>query len=144
MTSSAQREAFERAIRAWNDGNLNGYLELYDERIQLHGYSDRAMGNAEIRSFYEGIFEALSEIELVVHEIVETTTSSGPVHPARQGSMAGVEPTGRRASLPGFTILRFGAPRPVERYSVPDFRFRHLTVDDGRRVGKRAQGTARA
>ena len=39
MAQSRNEAMLERALRAWNAGDLDGYLELYAEDIQLHGYS---------------------------------------------------------------------------------------------------------
>jgi predicted ester cyclase len=121
---SAQREAFDRAIASWNAGELDAYLELYDEGIALHGYSEQPMGKAEVRGFYGGLFEALSDIVLDIHDVVE----SGPIlgcaftmHGTHTGELAGIAPTGRRIQQPGVTILRFEGDKVVERHSVADF-----------------------
>ena len=37
------------------------------------------------------------------------------------GTFQGIPPSGRSFSIPGITILRFGASRCVERWSVADF-----------------------
>jgi steroid delta-isomerase-like uncharacterized protein len=117
-------EAFNRAIAAWNEGDLSKYLDLYAENIALHGYTDEPMDKAEVRTFYEGIFTALSDIELEIHEVVEDGTQLGcrfTMHGTHTGELAGIAPTGRRISQPGITILRFDGDRVVERHSVADF-----------------------
>ena len=123
MPSDARR-SFDKAIACWNAKDLDGYLELYDDRIELHGYSENPMGKAEVRSFYEGIFAVLSDIVLEIHEVVE----DGPqlacrftMHGTHTGELAGIAPTGRRVSQPGITILRFDGDGVVERHSVADF-----------------------
>ncbi len=121
---SDQRAVFDRAIAAWNAGDLARYLELYDDRIRLHGYSEAPMGKAEVTAFYEGIFAALSDIVLEIHEVVEDGNGLGcrfTMHGTHTGEMAGIPPTGRRVSQPGLTILRFDGEQVVERYSVADF-----------------------
>jgi hypothetical protein len=48
----AGRENLDRldaAIGAWNRGDLDTYLELYDEGITLHGYGPAPMGKDEVR-----------------------------------------------------------------------------------------------
>ena len=123
--ASGQRESFDRAIQQWNVGDLTGYLDLYDEAIQLYGYSEVPMGKPEVRDFYRGIFEALADIELEIHEVVEDGFQLGcrfTMHGTHVGPMAGIEPTGRRVHQEGMTILRFGeSGRVVERHSVADF-----------------------
>src|ERR1700730_8289376 len=96
---SEQRAAFDRAIDAWNAGDLTRYLELYSDRIQLHGYSEQPMGKAEVKGFYEGIFAALSDIELEIHEVIEQGTQLGcrfTMHGTHTGELAGIPATGRR------------------------------------------------
>jgi predicted ester cyclase len=122
--ASSQREAFDRAIRAWNDGDLDGYLGLYDEGIALHGYSEAPMGKVEVRSFYEGIFATLSDIRLDIHEVVEDGTRLGcrfTMRGVQTGEFAGIPPTGRSIAQSGVTILRFEGDKVVERHSVADF-----------------------
>lgn len=121
---SAQREAFDRAIAAWNAGDLDTYLQLYDERIALHGYTEQPMGKAEVRGFYEGLFASLSDIVLDIHEVVESGALLGcsfTMHGTHTGELAGIAATGRRIEQPGFTILRFEGEHVIERHSVADF-----------------------
>ena len=73
---STQRDAFDRAIVAWNAHDLDRYLELYDERIALHGYSDQPLGKAEVREYYETIFAALSNNVLEIHSVSKTVCRS--------------------------------------------------------------------
>ncbi len=51
---SEQRAAFDRAIDAWNAGDLTRYLELYSDRIQLHGYSEQPMAKSGSRGSEPG------------------------------------------------------------------------------------------
>ena len=121
---STQRDAFDHAIAAWNANDLPRYLDLYDERIALHGYSPEPMGKTDVRGFYEGIFAALSDIVLEIHEVVEDGTQLGcrfTMHGTHTGELAGIAPTGRRIAQPGVTILVFDGDRVVARHSVADF-----------------------
>jgi predicted ester cyclase len=121
---STQRDAFDRAVAAWNAGDLERYLELYDERIALHGYSSEPLGKTEVREYYEAIFAALSHNVLEIHDVVEDEAQLGcrfTMHGTHTGELAGVAPTGRRIAQPGITILVFDGARVIERYSVADF-----------------------
>ena len=122
---SVQRRAFDQAISAWNANDLPGYLDLYDDRIQLYGYAPEPMGKAEVRAFYEGIFASLSNISLEIHEIVEDDSSQlgcrFTMHGTHTGELSGIAPTGRHVAQPGFTILEFDGDKVVRRYSVADF-----------------------
>ncbi len=121
---SKQRAAFDRAVDAWNAGDLTRYLELYSDRIQLHGYSEEPMGKSAVKAFYEGIFAALSDIELEIHEVIEQGTQLGcrfTMHGTHIGELAGIAAPGRRVHQPGLTIVRFEGAQIVERHSLADF-----------------------
>ena len=82
------------------------------------------MGKVEVRGFYEGIFSALSDLSLEIHEVVEDGSQLGcrfTMHGTHAGEMAGIAPTGRRIAQPGLTIMRFEAGKVIERHSVADF-----------------------
>jgi len=121
---TAQRDAFDRAIDAWNAGDVDRYLELYDDRIALHGYSEQPMTKAEASGFYRGIFAALSDIVLDIRDVVESGPLLGcafTMHGTHTGELAGIAATGRRIQQPGVTILTFDGDRVIERHSVADF-----------------------
>lgn len=122
--ATIRRDAFDRAVSAWNAGDLDTYLDLYDDAIELFGYAPEPMGKDAVRAFYRGIWDALSDIDLEIHEVVEDDTQLGcrfTMHGTHTGELAGVAPTGRRVHQPGFTILVFDGDRVVRRYSVADF-----------------------
>ena len=122
MTSKL--DAFNRAVAAWNAGDLDRYLDLYADDIALHGYSPEPMNKKEVRAFYDNIFDALSDVALDIHEVVEDETQLGcrfTMHGTHTGPLAGVAATGRRVSQPGITICVFDGEKVVQRYSVADF-----------------------
>jgi hypothetical protein len=73
------QEALDAAVERWNAGDLDGYLDLYDEGIRLHGYSPEPMGKAEVRDFYEGVLPSAARSS-------SSTRCSGTATPARSGS----------------------------------------------------------
>lgn len=113
----------QRAIEAWNAGDLVSYLELYDEAISLHGYSPEPMNKTAVRGFYSIIFAAFPASQLTLdEEIVDGDrvalrfTQTG-VH---QGEFMGVAPTGKEFSMAGQTVLHFRDGRVIERWSTAD------------------------
>jgi predicted ester cyclase len=128
MEGLAQR--VEAACQRWNDGDLAGYLALYDPSIRLHGYSPEPMDKSAATAFYEMVFSTLRDPRansprLEFHEVLTDGdlcacrfTMSG-IH---TGTFMGVPATNRPYVLPGITILRFGADqqRVVERFSSVD------------------------
>lgn len=120
---SLNRDRFDRSIAAWNAGDLDGYLELYDPSVRLHGYSDQPMGFDDVRGFYAGLWSAVADPRITVHDLAETddtlwcrATMSG----THAGELMGVPATGRPIAQPVMTSLRFVDVRCVERHSVAD------------------------
>jgi steroid delta-isomerase-like uncharacterized protein len=115
------QEALSAAYQSWNTGDLDGYLSLYDEQIRLHGYSPQPMNKAEVRGFYQGIFDAFDKPKLEFHEVIWDAgvcairfTMTG----RHLNEFTGVPATGTTIALPGITILHFRG-RPGDRALLP-------------------------
>jgi hypothetical protein len=57
---TAAQDTLAAAHASWNAADLDGYLELYDDRIRLHGCSPEPMGKAEARAFDAATFAAFT------------------------------------------------------------------------------------
>ena len=117
------KDTLTAAHASWNAGDLDGYLELYDDRIRLHGYSPEPMGKAEVRRFYEATFAAFDSPQLDFHEVLwdgAACTIRFTMTGRHVGEFMGVPATGNDIALPGITILRFAGDRVVERFSQAD------------------------
>jgi predicted ester cyclase len=120
---SLNSDRFERSIAAWNAGDLDGYLELYDPSVQLHGYSDSPLRADGVRGFYEGLWSVVATPRITVHELAEvgdTLWCRATMTGTHAGDMMGVPATGRPIRQPVMTSLRFVDGRCVERHSVAD------------------------
>ena len=118
MTTPQDRLAAARA--SWNAGDLDGYLELYDDAIRLHGYAPEPMGKPEVRGFYGAIFAAFDSPQLDFHEVLwdgDVCTIRFTMTGRHVGEFMGVPPTGNDIALPGITILHFAGDRTIERFS---------------------------
>jgi predicted ester cyclase len=117
-------DALTIAQQNWNANDLEGYLSLYDDRIQLHGYAPEPMDKAQVRAFYEGIFAAFgAPPPLEFHAVLwagDTATVRFTMSGTHVGEFMGVPPTGTRIALDGITILRFDGERVIERWSQAD------------------------
>jgi len=115
----------EQARLKWNAGDLPGYLSLYDDSIRLHGYAAEPMSKAVVEGFYRQIWAAFgSPPPLVFHETMcdrDLYACRFTMTGTHRGTFMGVPPTGRPASLPGLTMIRFSGERAVERWSSADF-----------------------
>ena len=113
------------AMGRFSTGDLEGYLELYDPGIVLHGYGPEPLvGLDAVRGFYEAIFAAFSDIELVSHdELVDgdQVATRFTMSATHTGEFWGAPASGVRASADGITILRFAGGKCVERWSSFDF-----------------------
>jgi predicted ester cyclase len=117
------REALSAAHESWNEGNLDGYLDLYDEGIELHGYSPEPMNKAEVRGFYEGIMSAFDSPKLEFHEVLwegDGCAIRFSMTGRHVGTFMGAPPTNTEITLPGITILHFDGGRVIERFSSAD------------------------
>jgi predicted ester cyclase len=115
--------AVERAREAWNAGDLDGYLQLYDDSIKLYGYSPEPLDRTAVRGFYDDIFRAFPGPQLTFHDVFGAGDRIGIVFTMtarHEGEFLGVGPTGREIALDGITVLRFENGKCVERWSQAD------------------------
>lgn len=122
------RARYEQARQSWNNGDLAGYLSIYDEGIKLYGYTPEPMTKPAATMFYQQIWASLHDEgrpnpSLVFNEVMMEGdlyacrfTMSG-VH---TGIFMGVPATGRPYALSGITIVRHANNRAVERWSCAD------------------------
>ena len=52
---TANEQAFDAAIAAWNAGDVAGYVRLYDETILLHGYAPAPLDRTGVAAFYREV-----------------------------------------------------------------------------------------
>jgi len=101
--SSRQRN-LDAAVAAWNDGDLDGYLALYDDAIILHGYTPEPMNKTAVRGFYERILAAFHNSKLVFHDIIWSDDKAAirfTMTGVHQADFMGVPASGVRSSYPG-------------------------------------------
>jgi steroid delta-isomerase-like uncharacterized protein len=123
MTAAENEANLKRALEGWNAGDLDQYLELYDESIRLHGYSPEPMDKAAVRSFYEMTLAAFDGPQLTFHEVLgndDRVAIRFTMTGTHRGDFMGIPPTGRDIAVDGITILHFRDGRCVERWSTVD------------------------
>jgi predicted ester cyclase len=117
-----------RAIGHWNAGDLDGYLDLYDDSIKLHGYSAEPMDKAAVVRHYRAVWAALAADGSANPRLdIKDVLSNGDRLACRfalsglhQGPFMGVPATGSPYLCQGITIMRFVGSRVVERWSMTD------------------------
>lgn len=118
-----QRDAIDRAVAAANRGDLDGYMELYDASVVLHGYGPEPIDFEGAKEFYGTLLGALSEPHLTIDDALQEGdkvavryTLSG----THTGELMGVPATGRSVALTGQSIFRFSGAKVVERRQAAD------------------------
>jgi predicted ester cyclase len=127
MTPDEIKRTALTAIGCFNESaRRDEYFErLYEDDVVLHGYTPEPLTpKAAVRAFYQVFLDAFPDL----HVDTEALYVEGDVLTLRlrfsgtqTGKFQGVPPSGRSFSVPGITILRFGAHRCVERWAVADF-----------------------
>jgi steroid delta-isomerase-like uncharacterized protein len=116
-------QRLEEAIAAWNRGDLEDYLTLYDEDVTLYGYGPQPMDKTAVRGFYQGIVAGLpgSQIELLDTFGADDRIVTRFVQRGRHdGELMGVPATGRDVEINGITILAFRDGRVIARWAMAD------------------------
>ena len=115
------------AIECFNDpARRDEYFEtLYEDDVVLYWYTPEPLTpKATVKGFYKVFFVAFPDC-LVDTEAMyvegDVLTWRFRFLGTHTGTFQGIPPSGRSFSIPGITILRFGAHRCVERWSVADF-----------------------
>lgn len=124
MSTNEGVQALNRAKDRWNDGDLNGYLQLYRNDAVLHGYAQVEPGIASITAFYQAFFAAFPGSRLQFEDVFaagDKVTCRFVIHGKHEGPFQGMPPTHKAFVLPGITILRFAGNQCVERWSQADF-----------------------
>src|SRR5690242_18873490 len=87
-----------RAHEAWNSGDLEGYLSMYDSEVVLHGYQGVEPGIDSVRGFYYGIWEAFPGAQLAFEDVFsagERVTIRFRMYGTHQGPLMGIPATGK-------------------------------------------------
>lgn len=125
MSTAENKASLQCAIDHWNNQNLDGYLELYDANIILHGFPPGlAPGVEGARQFYTGVWAAFPGNQLTIDDAVaegDEVAVRFTLRGVHRGAFMGIPPTGKEITLTGITILRFAGGRCVERWNQADF-----------------------
>jgi steroid delta-isomerase-like uncharacterized protein len=124
VSAEENKAALERAIGRWNEGDLPGYLELYDPDATLRGYQRVEPGFEGIRRFYEVFWAAFPGSRITLEDVISEgaeVAARFTLRATHGGDFNGIPPTGKQISLSGITILRFADGKCVERWSQADF-----------------------
>lgn len=121
--SERNRDVLAAAVEAWNAGNGERYLELYDASIVHHGPAPEPLDQEANRAFYEELWAAFPGAQLVIDDTIvegDRLAARFRLSGEHTGEFRGIPATGRPFVLRGQTILRFQDGRVVERWTTSD------------------------
>jgi hypothetical protein len=127
MDAETMKKTGLAAIEYFNDpaGRAAYFDTLYEDDVVLHGYTPEPLGpKPAVIAFYDQIFAAFPDAHVftdAMHVDGDVLTWRFRFAGTHEGEFLGVPGTGRPFEVPGITVLRFGASRCVERWSVTDF-----------------------
>lgn len=123
MAAEQLKATIRAAVAAWNAGDPDGYLSMYDSSLAHHGFGPEPLDEAGNRAFYERLAAGFPGCRLVLHDIVaEHDRVALRLHfeGEHNGEFLGIAPTGRSVRVDGQTILQFKDGRVVERWTIAD------------------------
>jgi predicted ester cyclase len=121
MDSNAQ--LYRDAIARFNDGDLAGYVDFYDDSVVFGGVTPEPLDKAGVHAFHEQFLAAFPDARCEVADLVEIDDRLAArllLHLKHEGPFMGVEPTGNDAVLAITTLLTVRDGRCVERWSTAD------------------------
>jgi predicted ester cyclase len=123
MSVEQNKEALATAVTAWNAGDGETYLALYDPSIQHHGLGPKPFDAAANRAFYQGMWAAFPGARLTIEDTVaegDKLALRFNVSGQHEGEFMGVAPTGRPFVLNGQTVMLFRNGQVVQRWTTGD------------------------
>jgi predicted ester cyclase len=107
-------QLMRRAFEAIAARDIDELAVSWDERtlVVLVALQLEVVGATDLRDFFEEMFTAVPDLDLVIEEIhgVDGTVAVGQWHLTGTfsgGPFQGIEPTGRRVDLRGIDVMRF-------------------------------------
>lgn len=125
MSAEKYKSILQRVMQCFNQGDLEGYLEIYHTDSALHFLPPGLPpGLAGARLFYSGFLAAFPDSQLSLDNFVIENDQAGMsfmLQATHQGEFMGIPATGKPITLQGITIMRFEGDKVIERWSQADF-----------------------
>jgi steroid delta-isomerase-like uncharacterized protein len=123
MERKDNEAALMQAVKAWNAGDVDSYMELYGENIKLHAGTYDFPNKKAVEGMYKGFHAATSDLRLEIHETIgdgDRLAARYTVNGTHTGELMGIPATGREISMTGITIMHFEDGKVVERWDSDD------------------------
>jgi predicted ester cyclase len=123
MSGEEMKATIHAAVEAWNGGDVDGFLSMFDSSLLHHGVTPEPLDEKGNRAFYEGMQASFPGSQIIIRDTVAEDDRvavrfdfAGEHH----GEFLGVAPTGRSVLMHAHTIMRFKDGRVVERWMTAD------------------------
>jgi steroid delta-isomerase-like uncharacterized protein len=116
-------DAIHSAVERMNAGDLDGYMEVYADDVELHGYPPDVEGREGARAFYAQLREAFPDLSLEVYGTVEQgdlVAARYALSGTHSAEFFGVPAMGREVRVEGQSIFRFRDGQIVVRWQALD------------------------
>jgi len=124
MPAEENKSALTDAIRNWNAGQYEAYLNFYAADVILHGFAPGLPpGREGARAFYSVIWAAYPNSQITVQGIItegELLACRFSLTGVQQGVFMGVPPQGQSIQVDGQTTMRFSGGKCAERWNQTD------------------------
>jgi predicted ester cyclase len=123
MGFEENKAALDAAVGAWNAGDVETYLELYDDRLGLHAGTYDFPNKTAAGDMYRGFFAATSDLRLVIDEAFgegERLCARYTVTGRHTGDLMGIPATGTDVAIVGITVMHFEDGKVLERWDADD------------------------
>jgi predicted ester cyclase len=111
------------AASAWNAGDVEGYLSMFDPSLLHHGLGPEPLDVKGNRAFYERLARGFPGCQLVIDDILveeDRVAVRLRLVGEHKGEFMGIDPTARPIVVNGQTMLTFKDGRVVERWTTVD------------------------
>lgn len=109
-------------LQAYNDRDLKTYLGYYHDDVMLHGYGPEPFDKANVRGYYETMFDHF-DMDSVVEDVIwegNRTAFRWRMKAHQRKTFMDIEPSGKWVEQVGLSTLHWQDGQIIERYSVFD------------------------
>lgn len=117
-------EQVQKAFRAWNEHDFDGYVGLYASEAIVYGLAPEPVDVQGMRAVYEMMWAGFPDLTI---ELLDAVSEGDKVAVrfrgtgTQRGEFQGMPATGRSFTAEGISILRYQKDKVVERHNIFDF-----------------------
>ena len=124
MPEQQNIEALKQAIANFNAGNLEGYLDVFDRAVVVHGLARGLKpGIGGLRDYYSQLRAAFPDARLASEDLIadgEKLAERYTFYGTHRGEYLGVAPTRKLVMSPGTVVHHFRGGKIIESWHSGD------------------------